>query len=1077
MREEKNKLNLKIVEASAGSGKTTKLASEYLSKLFLSFRNLILKRNPGDDFTSENVEEFRKTLNSVIAVTFTNPAANEMGERILGYLWKFSDIDNNYDGAIMTVFDEVSERCGFKAGESRKIVATWSKFFLELITTCYSDFNTGTIDSLSAKILKVVSPEIQGIKADFKLKDNIKEDLEDLVRDFLITKVENNWREVETSIEEIVQLDTRGNFNLDIALIKKIAGIFSLKNESSKIIEIKKLENKLWKTFYGSVSLCEKYLEVIEKHYDKINHNRFSESAEQSLRSIIHDDRKTFEQLFKIVEKSFVSKSYDYIIKVKTGDDVQKEIKDVFDPFSKSLKEFVYTYSSLKVAAISNLTAEFTVHFSERNKNTVYLQEIFSLIKHCLTEESLPYLYLKLSERFSHYLIDEFQDTSTAQIKMLAPLASNAVVSEKENSSLFIVGDRKQAIYQWRGIESGMLDQEKVLDLFKLTESAGTAGPYRENLDYNFRSDREIVGFNNSFWKKENLDMLGVFGLENEFDGNYSNTEQKLPAFKNFDAGYVEISVVEKNDDLENPAYSRIHETIVKIKESGWKNCDIAVLLRKNDHIKELFEYLSEKGHECITDEAMYLTNDALIREIISFIRFLDFPPDDLSFFEFAGSRLLGKAAESLGIKYRHRDDLYYKAQRRFYSVFRDEYGEVWNRLVDPFFKSVGFMTAYDVFQDMIYRFRIYENFPESSFFIIKLGETLHDLEVSQRTSISSFLSFIEDILSEKNRTFYIDIPQAEDKIKLLTLHKSKGLEFSNVILDISEELKGNTDGIYTDENGIKYIKKDWAGLDERLGNVYRKSIVKDNLGEFNLLYVAMTRAKHGLFMIGKRKKSGENKTGINRIIYFQDIVLENRHIKEKIDGNDLLSFGTLKEKKIKTEIDSEFLGIPSKKTPVFSMNKEYLVYKTGEIKSDRQKRGETIHETLSFLGVYKSGEKFEKDLKERLGLKLLDENERKEMISYLLKPEISKYFTGDIELFTEREILSDSGEIYRLDRIVIGKDALAVIDFKTGSENEKEHSEQLKKYKKKLEEIYTGRKIECVLIYLDEKKGVFVKN
>ncbi len=847
----KGDINLKIVEASAGSGKTTKLAAEYLSLLYLSFKKVIKKRDPDENFTSADLEEFRKTLNSIIAVTFGNLAAKQMGERILDYLQEFSVYENCKEGVIAEVFSEVSERSGLKSEEDRKKISSWSKFFLSLITTCYSDFKTGTIDSLSASILRVISPEIKGLTADFNFKENLDVDLKNLTEDFLTEKVKSDWSEVEAALEDIIILSKISwDINLDKTLAGKIGEIFkSGKSPEKKNRE--ELKEKFWKKRDELVRLGKKFHEVIgefRKRKDCINGVTFRKDNDDLFLSLGKDNITNF---LKIAQRKWVKKDCSNILKdVATNEDIEK-VREVFDPFVKSLKEFIDLYSYFKVAAFSDLSHDFAEFFKKRIRDTVYIQEISNLIEKNLGVDFLPYLYIKLSERYCHYLIDEFQDTSVAQIKMLAPLAGDAILSKKDTSSLFIVGDRKQAIYLWRGIEIGMLDQKKITDLFGIGQSVIEGKNYKENLPKNFRSDGEIVEFNNSFWKKENLEILNNFGLSDIFDENYSSAIQECGSGEKAKRGYVELNFVQKGE-VED-IYSAIDEVIRKIKAKGWKNRDIAILLRKNKNIKSLFRYLTEKGHECITDESASLMNAPLVREIISFMKFLDFPPDNLSFYEFSKSSLLKKAAQSEGIDYIYSDEIYFGIKKAFYTVFREKNEALWRQFVEPFFKNVGFMTAYDIFQDIVYRFRIFENFSESSFFLMKLGEILHDLEVESKTSISSFLTYTEKILAEKDKKNDIDIPQGEDKIRLLTIHGAKGLEFKNVILNLSEKLEGQKSNIFLDEGGVRYIIKELSEIVEKLSAIYNKKIIDFNTEGLNLLYVAMTRAIHGVYLISER--------------------------------------------------------------------------------------------------------------------------------------------------------------------------------------------------------------------------------
>ncbi len=223
-----------------------------------------------------------------------------------------------------------------------------------------------------------------------------------------------------------------------------------------------------------------------------------------------------------------------------------------------------------------------------------------------------------------------------------------------------------------------------------------------------------------------------------------------------------------------------------------------------------------------------------------------------------------------------------------------------------------------------------------------------------------------------------------------------------------------------------------------------------------------------------------EDKTGkgeIRRIQFFKEIFLENKFIKEKIEGSDLFTFGNLPEKEKEEESSVQFLDIQPKKASVTEIKDGYLVYETNEIKSFDQKKGDAVHRSLSFLGAYKSLKEFKEDLEKRLDLFILSDEEKKSMFGFLSGEEMSKYFVGDITFFTEREILSEKKEILKPDRVVKGADFTAVLDFKTGREKEREHSEQLKKYKNQIVKILSARDVELIIVYLKESKRVYVED
>ncbi|MBN1619254.1 hypothetical protein JW890_00885 [candidate division WOR-3 bacterium] len=215
----------------------------------------------------------------------------------------------------------------------------------------------------------------------------------------------------------------------------------------------------------------------------------------------------------------------------------------------------------------------------------------------------------------------------------------------------------------------------------------------------------------------------------------------------------------------------------------------------------------------------------------------------------------------------------------------------------------------------------------------------------------------------------------------------------------------------------------------------------------------------------------------IRKITFFNEIVLQNKFIKEKLNNSEALYFGNPHRKEKNEEKSVTYLDIPPKKASVAELKDSYIVYETGDFKSCERRKGDAVHRSLSFLGAYGNSEEFKEDLKRRLDLLVLSEEEKKSMFSFLSGKKMSKYFVGALTFFNEREILSDKGEIFKPDRIVIGDDFTAILDYKTGREREKEYSEQLKKYKSQVRKLFGKNEIELIVVYLNESKVFYVED
>ncbi len=1090
-----NKRILKI-EASAGSGKTYRLTLEYLSKIFILY-----------EYLKNSKFGFEKTLlNSILAITFTNKAANEMKERIIKRLKELS-FSPSYDKDYLNSLK-------ISTGLSEKKILSYSKDILEKIILDYSEFNVKTIDSLMSSIIKVISPEI-GLEPNYEIMIDSSLELENFIKLFIDNYNKNELRDFFNSYISVEGEIT--NFNIDYKIIDQFKTLYNkvihkeIDIKGDKAIE--KIKQKMFSVYENSfMKNINKFISLIDENNGYINKQKINDTLIENLKQLSDDfDTKQnkgkiiFERLAlldQIINKSFFKKDYgEELLRKNTPEGIKNNFNKIYSEIKPSLSIIIESYSIIKISYFNKLFFNFA---KEWNKKTdkIFVEEFSKTIKDKLKEwdkSAPPLLYLKLSDRFRNFLIDEFQDTSELQFKALSPIISETLSSE-ENSSLFIVGDRKQAIYRWRGGNAELMNLKNISNMIEKP-----IDDIKENsLIKNWRSDKIIVEFNNNFWSPDNISKIvgdnaaNYDSLEKRIKENFKNSFQESKSEK--EAGFVKIVFghFTKDNDIEKEIlkekikdfiYNNILKFIQKAIDKNFKLSDIAILVRKTSEGREIIDYLSKKGISAVSQESLFISSSPLIQEIISFLKFIEYPPDNLNFYNFISGEIFIKKASNIDSEYNPAN--FTKAiigskENSFYIVFRELYPKLWNSLIKPFFISSGFLPVYDIFQDITKIYELYENFETSHPFFISFAELLHNYEKDERNSISSFLEkWDED--NRGNSPPSIEIDDYGDSVNILTIHKSKGLEFPIVIVPLFDSSGGKGDNIYPDDDFIKYIKKDYTFVNGKLRSIYEDEINNSVIDNLNLMYVAFTRAINALFIPAIKVKSKNDKTNtknyekfekMNKIIFYHPLF--NEFEKQELKDRDeyTYEYGKLYKKEKADKKPLNRIQKPeSKKLETIKWQKDFLIFKNEETLTSLEKqsteRGKKLHLLFQQIDKFKDKETALSIIKNLCTIYDIDDKDAEKISDFISNDNVFRFFSGDFQVFNEKEVAIVKDNMYefkRIDRLLLYDDKFIVIDYKTG-EHRKEHTEQVKEYINILREIYEGYDSEGYLLYIDTCK------
>lgn len=1038
--------SFKIYNASAGSGKTYTLVKEYLKILF----------------ESENLFKFRQ----ILAMTFTNKAVGEMKERILEMLKLFSneEILKEPNSMFLDICQDLNM--------DKNVVHAKSKKILEIILHNYGAFDISTIDRFNHKIIRTFAH-------DLKLPQNFEVELD---TDSLLNKAVDNLisktgfnKELTKVLVEFALEKTDDDKSWDISFdLNRIAKLLVNENHISHldILEQKSIDD--FKALKKNV--IEKTIVLEQKIIDEA----------KSVLSIIeecglmHTDftRGTLPNHFKKLVSFDLYKLYDNqlesnlaenknIYNKTLSEDLASIINSILPQIESaflSIKENVLEYKFLKniyqnltpLTVLNAINQELNLIKDEQN--ILLISEFNSVISNEIKNQPIPFIYERIGEKYKHYFIDEFQDTSELQWLNLIPLLENSLSSE--NGSTMLVGDAKQAIYRWRGGKA-----EQFISLFNEKQQPFPIKQSVKDLPVNYRSCKQIVSFNNDFFN-----YLSALVFSNpEYATIYSKCRQESD--NKYD-GLVDINLLDisREDDRNQVYCQKVFETIQTLLTLGYELKDICILVRKGIEGIAIADLLSNQGIPIISSETLLLDRSPEIRFIIDIMKLAVQPKNNEVKVE-----ILNYIANSKAIENKH---------AFFQSLINLEPADIFKELGDFDFDAFLQLSLYDSVE---YVLRAFDLIKRADAYIQFFLDEVLNYSLENQSSLIGFLNYWET----KKEKLSIVIPEGQNAVQIMTIHKAKGLEFPIVIfpyadLDIYRE-KESKSWFKIDPKGYNGFSEAFINLNKDIEafsqygyDTYNKHQAELELDNINLLYVALTRAVEQLYIIGKKdinSKGDENqKTFSGLIIKFL------KSIGSWDDRKLHYTFGTQiaigpskqlkrKEQKVNTYIQEEFISSSAESHNINVITNSGLLWDTKQ--KEAIEKGNLIHKIMSNIYTLKDVDFV---LKDYLNFGIIDKIQKKELSETITNivshPKLIEYYAHDKTSYNEREIITDGGKFLRPDKVVINKNKTAIIiDYKTGLPNPK-YQEQLEEYAGALHRIgfSTTKKI---LVYTNENISV----
>ena len=1053
--------NFTIYKSSAGSGKTFTLVKEYLALAL------------NDDATPP------KAYRHILAITFTNKAASEMKERIIKALKELSLEDyTKLSGGTKTLLAELKKHKKLNAYQQLDdaVIRKRANNVLTEVLHNYSDFAIGTIDSFVHKIVRTFAFDLK-IPMSFELEmddDKLLTQAIDLLigqigTDEHLTKALVEFTESKTDdekswhIENDLKYFAKNLLNEDGAVhIEKLRQLSV--DDFFKIKDTIQAEIKKFETYINKRG--EEALKIIAD--TGIESDKFAGGANGIAKYFSYLAELRFDKLTpsNTVQKNIDSDNW-YAGKATTADktsidgiktELVRLYNDALGFIQNNLQEitlFKLINTTIYSLAVLNEIEKLLNEYKAQN-NILHISEFNKLIAKIVLNEPIPFIYERLGEKYNNYLIDEFQDTSVLQFQNLLPLIDNSLAS---GHFTMLVGDGKQAIYRWRG---GEVEQFALLPevfahnnnpLVLEREEALKRNHNPQVLDKNYRSKREIIEFNNAIFRTLS------YKLNDKFKSIYETLEQGFNPDNS--GGYVQVEFLDgEKEEMREQNLERTHVIILDLLQQNFQLRDVAILVRKNTDGSEIANYLSNRGIEVISSDSLLLSNSAEVNFIYSLLRYLNNTSDQIIQAELLEYLVASKQIENTDI-----NQLLVENKTEFISIIK--------KVCTDFHSStLSKMALYELCEELVRLFKL--NIVPNAYIQFFLDEVLN-YSIKQNNNLNDFIDYWED----KKEKASLIVPQGMNAVTIMTIHRAKGLEFPVVILPFSNGKveKGKKHlWVDIDNKKISQLPSALVSASESLkatpyADLYDDEKNKSLLDSLNVLYVALTRPEERLYILtGKPSRIPANLNTVSDMFahYYQ----MNGDWKE---DKTIYTFGkeTLHQQHAQTLSTSNFQLL------TFNSNqwRDNIKMRAAapsiwnlEVTESKKDYGVMVHTALAKI---KSGGDVEPAINSMFTEGLITSEEKNELLSVIKKiialPKLKAHFVNGLTIKNEAEIVSVTGEKFRLDRVVLRDKTAVIIDYKTGEEKPA-HRKQILQYADLLGQM--GYIVtEKLLVYIEEEK------
>ncbi len=1034
---DRKKHPLFVLNASAGSGKTYQLVLEYLS---------ILLRTPSG-----------VKYKSIVAITFTNKASLEMKTRIIDALFKLSKYDMAHsDPKTISIVLELMKILDI---DEREILIR-SRSALTSILHGYENFNVSTIDKFNLRLIKSFSNDLE-LPNDFEISLNEKEVLEEVL-DLLLSSIGEKGN---IALTKLVKAYAKNNFKEGDQwnFRRKLVSFAS---------SLSKEENQVFIKLLKESSFSKEDYELIQKEINTLHAKFISKTAVFAHRfyelNINWEDlpykKSTYNALKKVADMKLcpVYKKDEHIVSDRVMNYCSEpgntkalthELKALLIDVDDTYLEIVPTLSVLlqyrsnffNMALLKYIQETLNDH-REKNK-IIRISEFNSLIGGLVQQEKASYIYERFGVRYEHFLLDEFQDTSRLQWLNLLPLIEESLSYRRQN---LIVGDPKQSIYRFNnGLAEQFVSLPKIYNPENDPHVAQISSVFdllgcKKPLTNNYRSCPEVVHFNEEVFK--NFSQK----LPENFSKFYASVSQ-VPVSKK--TGFVQVISSNKKRETQE-MISEIKAIIDECEKDDFSLGDICILTAKNDLGVLIANELTKKGVSVFSQESLLISKNMQVRLLLSYLKWRMRPTMDAMKRQFAE---LFFRMQDLG------DDDYYlflkdKISKKgaSFKFFDDE------AFLDKYFKGRSrFFRPFENIYELAILFVAMMKWKESENpFLHQFIDLIFQFQNNRQSDLAKFIEYYE---ANKGK-FALKMPDSQNAVQIMTIHKAKGLEFPIVIIpemDFGLGLRADSKFFVESRDKIIYTSLSQTSINKDIVDKSNKEKNLILLDKLNMLYVAFTRAENRLYVFNRYK--GKRNMGY----LFHECLIESFSLIEEegccryISGTEVVKEKEGMEKASDSFYTASDVSIDPSKVELI------LSDELSESHSSQSERlfGIYFHQ---FMAQVNRAEQIQDEINVFKENDLIDSSILNQIADSALlffeKAADTDLFKDVLDIHNEQDILISKSPIMRPDKIIERIDDVVVVDFKTGSADNSHH-EQIWNYKAVLEEIY-HKPVKSILYY-----------
>ncbi|MFO8234859.1 MAG: UvrD-helicase domain-containing protein [Bacteroidales bacterium] len=1068
---------LTVYKASAGSGKTYKLTEQYL---FMVLSNPVRYKN-------------------ILAVTFTNKATAEMKKRILMELnYLAQGTHSKHKDYIRSTLNLNDSQLTQRASDA-----------LNNILHDYSRFSVSTIDHFFQRVIRTFAREM-GLQSGYTLETDDSEILNFVIDQLLLATEEDeqlkDWLVdfAAARMQEGKSWDFKGS-------------VLALANELSKE-HVKDLSLELSQNVNDKDKL-RNYVEFLQKEIALFENSlaaigkkgiRLIEDNQLAVNDFYQKKRGPANYFYQLASKSkFEPNSYVYkviedsdkLAANSTDESTRRQIEGIKGDVTKVLQEAVafYKKNNSRYRSVREIYGNIYVlgilmdiqkRMDEycREKNLFLISDASDLLRKIIGNNDAPFVYEKTGSIFRHFLIDEFQDTSRFQWDNFVPLIANSL---GENGKNLLVGDIKQSIYRWRNSDWKILSDE-------VDKEFSSYNPDIQHLDYNYRSAENIIAFNNTIFSYASLTLQQQYNgdIENAGMSNpwkerlneaYFDVQQSSPFNKK--GGYVYNEYMpfqsHQRDEINDAIKQKVIRDIELLQDKGYDLSDIAIVVRKNKEGQELADTIldyknnsmptSGYKYDVISNDSLFIANAESVKFILAVFRYFTNPEDNIN------KAFLVETYQKHFLQKQYNSD-------ELHVLFKNHAEESFCRLLPEYFfkheSELRKMPLYELTEQLIFLFGI-DGLKGEVTYLEAFQNMVLDFSRRYAADLNTFLDWW-DGKGDKEK---LQLPEDYNAIRIITIHKAKGLEFKAVIIPFCNwEVDASASGF---KKNYLWPKPNESGLDQ-LNYVpvsYKKDLAHtifagdyyaekfhnyvDNL---NLLYVAFTRAEEVLISYIPLSKTNDGelsyrkKDGVETVGELMHFIMENcdkmdvPKNEEKPFADDLGSFwkreelifqwGVLQRITEKEDIQEDHLILESypvfEKTPSLTINYDHDDYfnDSSDLFAEKVDYGKIMHQVFEYIN-------HQEDITEAVDKVYLEgkingreKAELEEKVRHIIEDErFNHFFSDKWEIYTEREILLPSGKMYRPDRVMMNESETVVLDYKFGEKRQNQHKKKVSQY------------------------------